>query len=81
MMAQTLVPGLKGIRVAARSWLQLDADMRDELMEMTDMGRVTGALRTMMDDGAGWTFAQEADKLLSMKAISEETAHRLRNKA
>ncbi|CAM3663073.1 ATPase, T2SS/T4P/T4SS family [Bordetella flabilis] len=80
IMAQTLVPGANGRRVAAREWLQCDQRVRDELMVMSDMGRVTGTLRDIMR-ARGWSFVQEADRLLADGAISAATAAQLRQKA
>lgn len=79
IMAQTLVPGTNGRRVAAREWLRLDRDVRDELSQLSDMGRVTSAIREIMRS-KGWSFAKEADKLLEAGQISEITADHLRLK-
>jgi len=80
IMAQTLVPGTNGRRVAAREWLQFDEQVRDELLGLSEMGRVTSTIRGLMQE-KGWSFAKEAEKLLSVGAISEVAASQLRQKA
>jgi len=80
IMAQVLVPGLDGGRIAAREWLKFDQATRDELMELSEMGRVTGKLRQIMNV-SGWSFEKEAEKLLAEGRISPATAEALRRKA
>ncbi len=77
VMAQTLVPSTNGRRVAAREWLEFDDEIRDELLELTDMGRVTSAIRSIMQD-RGWSFEKEAERLLAAGLITEETAIEVR---
>lgn len=73
IMAQTLVPGADGGRVAVREWLQVDSEVRDALFSLTDMGRVTNAVRELMME-KGWSFAKDAARLLSEDKISAATA-------
>ena len=77
VMAQTLVPSTTGRRVAAREWLEFDDDIRDELLDLSDMGRVTSAIREVMK-GRGWSFEKEAERLLCAGLITEETATTIR---
>ncbi|WP_323025706.1 ATPase, T2SS/T4P/T4SS family [Castellaniella sp.] len=77
VMAQTLVPGTNGRRVAAREWLEFDDDIRDELLDLSDMGRVTSAIREMLQN-RGWSFEKEADRLLEAGLITEEVAATIR---
>jgi len=77
MMAQRLLPSLQGGRVAARSYLQFTADMRDKLMDLTDMGRVTQAVSMLLQEH-GHTFDVEADRLLEAGLIDRKTADTLR---
>lgn len=77
MMAQRLVPSKEGGRVAARSYLQFTADIRDDLMNLTDMGRVTQAVKELVRQ-QGHTFEAEADRLLEAGLIDRVTATRLR---
>ena len=76
IMAQTLVDREGGGRVAVREWLQVDGEVRDALLSLSDMGRVTSALRELMVD-KGWSFAKDAARLLSEGKISEATARRI----
>lgn len=77
VIAQRLVPGASGRRVAAREFLQFDDDVRNALLDLSEMGRVTSAVRELMVD-KGWSFAKEADRLLAAGAINEDTAVSLR---
>lgn len=77
MMAQRLVPSLDGKRVAAREWLEFDEDMRSQLMDMTQMGKVTSMVKHFVNE-RGHSFLKEADRLLKAGLISEEVAQTLR---
>lgn len=77
MMAQRLLPSIQGGRVAARSYLHFTADMRDDLMNLTDMGRVTQAVSALLQE-RGHTFDAEADRLLGAGLIDKKTANTLR---
>jgi len=78
MMAQKLVPTVDGKRTAARSWLRFTEQVRDTLMDLTDMGRVTQRVAEFVRE-EGHTFAAEADRLLAAGLISESTARDLRH--
>lgn len=78
MMAQRLVPSLDGKRVAAREWLSFDEAMREELMDLSEMGKVTALIKRFMKE-KGHTFEREADRLLEAKLISESEAAKLRS--
>lgn len=78
MMAQKLVPTVDGKRTAARSWLKFTEQVRDTLMDLTDMGRVTQRVAEFVRD-EGHTFAAEADRLLAAGVINEAAARDLRH--
>ncbi|MFP3499902.1 type IV secretion protein DotB, partial [Pseudomonas sp. SIMBA_059] len=67
-----------GKRTAARSWLRFTEQVRDTLMDLTDMGRVTQRVAEFVRD-EGHTFAAEADRLLAAGLITEATARDLRH--
>lgn len=74
IMAQKLVKTVQGGRCAVREYLEFDGEVCEELAQLSDMGRVTGAVRDLMKT-KGWSFAKDARKLLHQGVISEETAH------
>lgn len=76
IMAQKLVKTLNGGRCAVREYLEFDEEVREELAQLSDMGRVTGAIRDLMKT-KGWSFAKDAERLLQQGVISEQTAHQL----
>lgn len=79
VMAQRLVQSVDGKRVAAREWLLFDDDVREELADLSEMGRVTSAVRALVHD-RGWSFEKEADRLLEEGVIDETVARQLRAK-
>lgn len=79
MMAQKLVPSTDGKRVAAREYLEFTEEVREELMEMTDMGRVTTVVRDLVNT-RGHSFAKEADRLLDLGQIDQKVATMLRGR-
>lgn len=80
VVAQTLIPGTSGRRVAAREFLQFDDDVRNALLDLSEMGKVTSTVRELMKD-RGWSFAKEAERLLADGSIDQETAAMLRRRA
>lgn len=77
MMAQRLVPSTDGKQVAAREYLAFDEEMREELMSMSDMGRVTAMVKKFVKE-KGHSFAAEADRLLEAGLIDQIVARKLR---
>lgn len=76
IMAQRLVIGVNGKRVAAREYLQFTQDLREELSDLTDMGRVTSAVRSMVRE-VGHSFRAEGERLLAAGIITEKVANEL----
>lgn len=76
IMAQKLVKAENGGRCAVREYIEFDEEVREELAQLSDMGRVTVAIRDLMKI-KGWSFAKDAERLLRQGLISEQTAHQL----
>lgn len=70
-MAQRLVPGLKGKLIAAREWLKVDEEVRNELLDVDDMARVTSKMREMVEE-KGHSFRAEAERLLDENLIDSD---------
>lgn len=77
-MAQRLVKGVDGKRVAAREFLVFDERARDELSALTDMGRVTSVVKRLVES-RGHSFRAEAQRLLSERLIDAKTARDIEN--
>ena len=77
MLAQRLVPSTSGKLIAAREYLAFDESIRDELLNLTDMGRVTERLNQLVLT-KGHSFAAEADRLSALGLISEKVDRELR---
>lgn len=78
IMAQRLVPSLDGKRVAAREYLAFDEEIRESLMDLSDMGKVTAMVKNFVKE-RGHSFAAEADRLLDAGLIDQHVARDLRN--
>lgn len=76
IVAQRLVPRVGGGRIAVREYLAIDEDVRNSLSDLSDMGRVTSAVKLLVED-KGTSFRKEAQRLLSLGLISEPTAREL----
>ncbi|MDK2123865.1 ATPase, T2SS/T4P/T4SS family [Parachitinimonas caeni] len=76
IVAQRLVPTLAGRLTAARETLEFDDDVRDELLRLDDMARVTARVRDMVDE-RGWSFVKEGKRLFETGQISAATAREL----
>lgn len=72
-MAQRLVKGVDGKRIAVREYLVFDEKVREELSSLTDMGRVTSAVKRLVET-RGHSFRAEASRLLAERLIDSETA-------
>lgn len=77
-MAQRLVIGVDGKRLAVREYLVFDEQSRDELFELNDMGKVTRAVKKLVDS-RGHSFAADADRLLKDGLIDAKTARSVAN--
>lgn len=78
MLAQRLVPSINGKLVAAREYLAFDESMRDELLNLTDMGRVTDRLNQLVMT-KGHSFEAEAKRLMDLGLIDDKVARELAN--
>jgi defect-in-organelle-trafficking protein DotB len=76
IMAQRLVPSLSGGRVAAREYLLFDDYVREQLIELDQMGRVTQEVKRLVEE-RGHSFKKEAQRLLEAGVISEHVAREL----
>lgn len=77
IMAQRLVRAKSGKLVAAREYLVFDEQVREELIELSDMGRVTSKVKELVN-AQGHSFQKEADRLLSEGIIDDHVAEELR---
>jgi defect-in-organelle-trafficking protein DotB len=76
IMAQRLVRKTDGGLVAAREYLRLDEASRDKLSSLTDMGRVTQAVKQLVQE-KGHSFAKEAERLYRANLIDDRVAREL----
>lgn len=75
-LAQRLVPGVSGRMVAAREYLHVDREVKNALINITSMERITECLREMVEL-KGHSFHKESEDLLAQKLITEDVAHSL----
>ena len=73
IMAQRLVKGVDGKLIAVREYLKFTDEIRDELCELDQMGKVTSVIARMVEE-KGHSFRKEALRLLSDGRISEAVA-------
>lgn len=78
IMAQRLVKGTNGRLVAAREYLVCDDEVREALIELDQMGKVTSKVKELVEM-KGHSFRKEADRLLNMGAITEAVARELKH--
>ena len=78
IMAQRLVRTRNGKLTAAREYLRLDDNVRDRLLDLDQMGRVTQAVKQLVED-YGHSFRKEADRLLAAGIIDDKVAKELVN--
>lgn len=78
IMAQRLVPTRAGGRIAAREYLVLNDYVRDRLVNLDQMGRVTQETKRLVEE-CGHSFKKEAADLLAAGIIDERTAQELAN--
>lgn len=76
IMAQRLIKGIDGRRLAAREYLILTPEIRDELANLDDMGRVTARVREFVLSH-GHSFVKEAQTLYESGQITFEVAREL----
>ncbi len=76
IVAQRLVPGVGGRRVAAREYLAFTDEVKDQLVDLTTMGLVSRKLRQLTHE-AGHSFAKEGERLLAEGKITAEVAREL----
>lgn len=78
IMAQRLVKGTNGKLLAAREYLIVDEEIREALIELDQMGKVTSRLKELVE-GKGHSFKKEAARLLDAGLIDDITARELAN--
>ena len=78
MMAQRLVRKLDGGLVAAREHLVFDENVCDRLAQLSDMGKITQAVKQLVDE-RGHSFKKEADRLYDAGIIGDAVAKELRH--
>jgi len=76
IIAQRLVPGVDGRRVAAREYLSFTDEVKEQLVDLTTMGLVSRKLRELTHS-VGHSFAKEGQRLLAEGKISREVAEEL----
>jgi|GEM_PF-661534 len=78
IMAQRLVPSKSGKRIAAREYLVFDDFIRDQLLDLSEMGRVTSRIKELVISH-GHSFEKEAKRLLEEDLITPQVARDLSN--
>jgi defect-in-organelle-trafficking protein DotB len=76
IMAQRLVRTRTGGRVAAREYLVFDEDVREQLIGLDQMGKVTQEVKRLVEE-RGHSFKKEAARLLEAGVIDEQVAREL----
>jgi defect-in-organelle-trafficking protein DotB len=76
ILAQRLIRGVNGKLLAAREYLVIDEEMRESMIDLDQMGKVTNHIK-MLVETRGHSFAKEADRLLSAGLISPAVARSL----
>ncbi|ARR15287.1 type IV secretion protein DotB (plasmid) [Xanthomonas citri pv. citri] len=76
MMAQRLVKGVNGKLLAAREYLVFDTEVRGALIDLDQMGKVTGRVKELVES-KGHSFRKEAARLLEAGLIDESVARSL----
>lgn len=76
IMAQRLVRTRTGGRVAAREYLVFDEDVRETLIGLDQMGKVTQEVKRLVEE-RGHSFKKEAARLLEAGVIDEQVAREL----
>jgi defect-in-organelle-trafficking protein DotB len=76
IMAQRLVRKRDGGLTAAREYLVFDDDIREALFDLTNMGKVTQAIKQFVEE-RGHSFKAEAKRLLEAGVIDEKVAREL----
>lgn len=73
VMAQRLIPAKHGGLIAAREYLTFTEHIREQLIDLDDMGRVTSEVKTLVNS-EGHSFQKEAAQLLTQDLITPEVA-------
>jgi defect-in-organelle-trafficking protein DotB len=76
IVAQRLVPGIDGRRVAAREYLAFTDEVKDQLLDLSTMGLVSHKLR-QLTHSHGHSFATEGQRLLAEGKITADVAREL----
>lgn len=76
IMAQRLVRTRTGGRVAAREYLIFDDEVREQLISLDQMGKVTQEIKRLVEE-RGHSFQKEASQLLAAGVIDEHVAREL----
>lgn len=76
IMAQRLVRTRAGGRVAAREFLVFTEDVREQLIGLDQMGKVTQEVKRLVEE-RGHSFKKEAARLLEAGVIDEDVAREL----
>ena len=78
VVAQKLVKGVDGKLLAAREYLVFDEEVRDELLNLSEMGKVTSKVKKLVES-KGHSFKEEALRLYKAGLIDEVTKEQLMN--
>lgn len=76
IIAQRLVMGINGKLLAAREYLVFDEEVREELLNLTQMGKVTSKVRSLVEE-KGHSFTAEGKRLRELGLINESTEREL----
>lgn len=76
IVAQRLVPGVDGRRVAAREYLAFTEEVKESLVDLATMGLVSRKLRELTHE-VGHSFAREGQRLLTEGKITADVAKEL----
>jgi defect in organelle trafficking protein DotB len=73
IMAQRLVKGIDGKLIAVREYLKFTDEIRDELAELDQMGKITSVIARIVEE-KGHSFRKEASTLLAEGRITKAVA-------
>lgn len=76
IMAQRLVRGINGKLLAAREYLIFDEEVREALISLDQMGKVTSCIKELVEE-KGHSFCRESARLLEAGLIDEVVAREL----
>lgn len=73
LLSQRLIKAKDGKLVAIREYIVLTRDLKDDLLALDDQSRISQRLREMVRSH-GWTFSQDAKRLLDAGIIEQKVA-------